>query len=399
MDTGVLYNTAKGLAEKIKQEKPGFVGADDCTLCVIKTDKDELFTGVTALKLNGEEISVIRSEAAAVEAMTAAKQRRAKEMIVMNFSDLSVVTPDEEAISLLTSISVDNNNTEAAVSEEEAKTLIQLRPGDQNSFVDDFLSGYDDAPSAAPDDGAALGGPAEFVNGFEVDESNPFYEAAADGNEFDAPNALNQTPPPPPALYDQPEQAQQMGQAGFQPPPGYYQQQAGYPQGYPQQGYPQQGYPQGYPQQGYPQQGYPQYPQQGYPQQGYPQYPQQGYPQQGYPQQGYPQQGYPQQGGYPQAAPYGQGVGTGSVHVGPPAGYQQSRQVSQMVSQNIAGGASFKRRLSAFVDDDDDAAEEKSDSGANSGMSKEDMMKEIKEKKKNAKLDSSFKKKMRNQGF
>ena len=201
-----------------------------------------------------------------------------------------------------------------------------------------------------------------------------------------------------------------------------------------QQGMPQQ---QGYPQQG----GYSQpYQQQGYPQQGgYSQpYQQQGYPQQGGYSQPYQQQGYPQQGGYsqpyqqsqpfqPQFQPsqqFSQQAG-GSVYASQPlpgsqygGGSQYASQplpgsrfgASQHTSQSLPGGiprpngqpaaqgtpntkesgSAFQDRLNAFVENED-----KDDKP----MSKADVLRQAKEKKKMAKIDAEFKKSMRKKGL
>ena len=85
-----------------------------------------------------------------------------------------------------------------------------------------------------------------------------------------------------------------------------YENQPGYPGQYPQG---PQGYPEPYPNQGYPPG--PPMPPGGpvYPGQGQPGYPPQGYPQPGYPQPGYPQQGYPQPG-YPASQASYRAIGT-----------------------------------------------------------------------------------------
>ncbi len=107
-----------------------------------------------------------------------------------------------------------------------------------------------------------------------------------------APPAAGEPAPPPPTTPTpaQPGTPPQPGKpAPLPPPPGYPQQQPGYPPpGYPPPAYPQQP--------GYPPPGYSQQP--GYPPPGYSQQP--GYPPPGYSQQpGYPPPGYTQQPGYP----------------------------------------------------------------------------------------------------
>jgi len=88
------------------------------------------------------------------------------------------------------------------------------------------------------------------------------------------------------------------------------------------------------------------------------------------------------------AAPYGGAYGSPSVHVGGgvPGGsaYQQSQSVMNTPGES---GAAYKKRLSNFLGED-----ESSDESDN--MSKEDMLKLAKDKKKVAKANFNFKKKM-----
>jgi len=368
MEIGSLYNTAKNFAETLKQKRPELTQYD-AELCLIIADTGDIYSGVSTVSINEGAVEDVSAAKIAVMSVVTAKHVIAKQLIVVSLDDFIYIRPDDEALGILVNSSVDNSSCEIVLSPDEAVTAASLVPA---SEAPDFLSGYDEAD---------LGAPAEFANSIDVDSANPFNNET--GNQDGAPNSL----------YAHPEEAQMQGASGF--PNINPNQQQGYPQGYPQQGgfpqgYPQQGFPQGYPQQGYPQ-GYPQqggFPQ-GYPQQGYPQ----GYPQQG----GFPQQGYPQQGGFPQgmnAAPYRQGYTGHSVHGGAPMRngvYQQSQSVSVTLTSKPGGESAFKKRLNSFLDTDDADMANGADS-ADAGMSKEDMLKQAKDRKKIAKANLNLKK-------
>ena len=98
------------------------------------------------------------------------------------------------------------------------------------------------------------------------------------------------------------------------------------------------------------------------------------------------------------ANPYNQGYAGRSMHVGGAAplrsGYQQS---SVMMSKGGSGGA-FKKRLNSFLDDDSDVDAETAEIAANAAtagttdledgpMSKNDMLKQAKDRKKIAKAN------------
>jgi hypothetical protein len=99
---------------------------------------------------------------------------------------------------------------------------------------------------------------------------------------------------------------------------------------------------------------------------------------------------YQQQG--MNAAPYRQGYSGPSVHGGGMRSvYQQPQSVSVTLTQKPSGESAFKKRLSNFLDDDDADA---TGAAGGDGMSKEDMLKQAKDRKKVAKANLNFKKKM-----
>ena len=333
MEIGSLYNTAKNFAETLKQKRPELTQYD-ANLCLIIADTGDIFSGVSTVSINEGAVEDVSAEKIAVMSIATAKHVIAKQLIVISLDDFIYIRPDDEALGILVNSSVDNSSCEVVLSPEEAVTAASLVPA---SEAPDFLSGYDEAE---------LGAPAEFANSIDVDSTNPF------NNETSSQDGV------PNSLYEHPEEAQQQGASGF--PNINPNQQHGYPQGYPQQG---------------------------------------GFPQPGYPQQGFPQQGYPQQGGFPQgmnAAPYRQGYTGHSVHGGAApirnSVYQQSQSVSVTLTSKPGGESAFKKRLSNFLDTDDDDMSTGADSSADAGMSKEDMLKQAKDRKKIAKANLNLKK-------
>ena len=398
MEINALYETAKYFAGMIKQSYPHLEADSDACLALIVADSGDVYTGVTGITINeGNPVSLPAEEIAAMTLITAGKV--ARQMVIITIEDYSFCEPSEATLRMLVNSTPENGSCQVVLSLDEAVASASLIP----NSAEDFMSGYDDdlsapeqpapaagAPSeAAPEaaapamdgvDTSSLAAPAEFVSGFDIDETNPFATSGGASSEVKS-------------FYDQPSDAQQQGVSGFNNPYAAGPNGENMPQGYPQPGM--------YPQGGYPQQGFPQ--QEGYPQQGYPQ---PGYPQQGYPQQGYPQQGYPQQGGYPQAAPFGGGAAHGSVYQ--PNGFPQAApygtgghssayqhgsvyggngdQARSVMLSNGDGGA-FKKRLSSFLDDDDTGA------GGGENLSKEEMLKQAKQRKKVAKANVGFKNK------
>lgn len=385
MDSASFYNMAKNYADKLKNEKPDL--SSTACLCLIITDTQEIFSGVTGVGITEGNVEEVSAQYNAVASMIVSKNVKAKQMLIINITDYRIITPDDTDLNLLFRASSENGSCEVIIAVDQTKTALQLISS-STSVSEEFLNTSFDEPDETSEN---LGTPAEFVNGFEFDESNPF-AAEPDTSAESTENTDNS---PPKFLYNQPDPNQlppyQGYPQGYPPPQGYP---AGYPQGYPT-GYPQ-GYPAGYPQQGYPPQG-------AYiPPQGAYIPPQSAYIPQGYPQQGgsaYMNHGgsaYMNQGGYPTAAP------AGSIYQPQQGGSRYGGQ-SQMASSDYIGdgGSSFKNRLDKFLDDeeedeteielDEEIAEEAAPAaGSKAKFDRKAMLKEMKEKKKEVKLKNKF---------
>ena len=99
------------------------------------------------------------------------------------------------------------------------------------------------------------------------------------------------------------------------------------------------------------------------------------------------------------SAPYRQGYTGPSVHGGSATMrslYQQQPQqsVSVTLTSKPNGENAFRKRLNSFLDDDDDTSTGGGDSSTGDSMSKEDMLKQAKDRKKVAKANLNFKKKL-----
>lgn len=68
--------------------------------------------------------------------------------------------------------------------------------------------------------------------------------------------------------------------------------------------------------------------------------------------------------------------------------YQQQQSVSVTLTSKPTGESAFKKRLNSFLGEDDSPAD------GGDEMSKEDMLKQAKDRKKVAKANLNFKKKM-----
>ncbi len=322
MDKVSFYNTAQNIAMNIQQHKAEYIFEGSC-LCLIITDSGDIYSGITGIAADNGIIETISAEKIAVMSVITAGSVIAKQMILISLNDYSMMKPEESSLAILVKSNVDNGSCEIITSLENSSLAVNLLP---QSVIQDLFRAYDSI------DQTELGSPAEYVNGFEVDENNHFQ---TEEKIIGAPNSL----------FDNPTDARQQGASGLQTIQ-LAAKQAGYPQ---QNGYSQQGYPQqiaGYPQQN-----------------------------------GYSQQGYPQQiAGYPQY-PNGQ-----SLQV-------QSQKVSsgETVSGSTGGNA-FMKRFKSFMNDVGDISSDIGERSSDiSGLTKEEMLKQAKDRKKVTKTSLNMK--------
>lgn len=279
MSISSLYDTAKQYADKIMLEQPSFFSGSGGSLTLISTENGDIIFGITSIRVSDNRIITVPSEYNAIASMVVEKKKNAVEMVTISFYDYSVTLPNAYCLNLLLHSGSSGGNCQIAKSLDESISASELKA----QYI---------AEQSETDENEV---PAEFMDGFDFGEGNPFNDVVFDENE---PESVKESES---ASYDDEtgvyhENTVEAEQP--QPAPFAQQPQNPFPQ-QPQQPYPQQTYPQQpFPQQPY---GYPQQPY-GYPQQpyGYPQQPYGGYPQQMY--GGYPQQMY---GGYPQQM-YGQ---------------------------------------------------------------------------------------------
>ena len=361
MDIATLKNKATALSEKIRTEKSSYapMGSE---LCLVAAEDGTIYSGITGITVSGDDIVVCSAADFALNAMKAAGKTIAAQLLIFDIGSEMTVTPDAETAAKFLDMNGSNSRCVAACDGNRETPLGEL--------------------AGSSDEGLA---PSEFVDGFSVDKSNPFYEEAAPSEPVAASSFLfddSGSSVSADSLENNGAQAQQPQQGAGQ----------GYPQqgGYMGQGYPQQG---GYMGQGYPQQGG--YMNQGYPQQG------------GYMGQGYPQQGYGMQGGQEFSNPYQQmqnmqmpQAATGvtaatSVYNSTTTQSVMTPQASEYLkseylTKNGSSGTAFKKRLGNFLDDDDDDANDiiSEYEKETSGDAKGDAMRAAAEKKRIARMNA-----------
>ncbi len=246
LDIQSFYTSAKKLATAVKEQKPEYVNDDAC-LCLIVTDSNQVYSGVTSIAFNQDAIEPLRAEKIAIMSVLAAGHAIAKHLILLSLKDFSIQMPDEESMLLLVNSSIDNSGCQIITAEDKKVPAATLVPASQ---APDFFSGYDDTADTP------LGSPADFANNLQLDASNPFnaqspiqpgmnnFMVQRPDGTMPPPNVLPQQPggfqppqggfPPQPNGFQPPQGGFQPQQGGFAPQPnGFHPPQGGFqpPQG------------------------------------------------------------------------------------------------------------------------------------------------------------------------
>ena len=209
MEINALYETAKYFAGILKQRYPYLEENADSCLALIVAESGDVFSGVSSIAINEGTPEILPAEEIAAMSLVTSGQK-ASQMIIITIDDNSFFEPSENSLRLLVNAAPENGSCQVALSPEESATAASLIP----NMAEDFMSGYDDfdvseetsSESIASDsDSSSLGAPAEFANGFDIDETNPFASSSSSNSEVKS-------------FYDQPADAQQQGASGFNNP-------------------------------------------------------------------------------------------------------------------------------------------------------------------------------------
>lgn len=225
MGTNFFYNMVREYAEALVKQRPDCAASGDTMICAFLTSKHDVLAGITGISLNNGAVKSVPAEYLAVNALQSAGQTKVCQMITLSLVDFSVVKPDAKCVSELIEINPENNNCEVFISANESVKACELAGGIQpdvqkpveskheelkteevkpteseseKSKSEAFFEGFDGqetelsgnnafekmglvsgSNSESSEKTSELGAPADFSSGFDIDVTNPFYEAPA----------------------------------------------------------------------------------------------------------------------------------------------------------------------------------------------------------------------------
>lgn len=202
MSTNMFYNIVKEYAEVFVKQKSDCISIENTSFCAVLTSSHDVFAGITGISLCNGSVTSVPAEVIAVNAMFSAGQTKARQMITISLSDFKVIPPDKLSAELVIQADDENSRCEIFVSKNESVKAYELLGESDMNKAEEFFEGFDSQgtePNKAgknafekmglvSDNGnnsdsqgkkAELGAPADFSTGFDVDVTNPFYEAPA----------------------------------------------------------------------------------------------------------------------------------------------------------------------------------------------------------------------------
>ncbi|MDE6004095.1 MAG: hypothetical protein K2G88_01760 [Oscillospiraceae bacterium] len=130
MESKDFYNQAIKLMNDIKNIEPQLVSGSDSELCVLTTDKQTVYAGITSVKINDGKIMRACPEFNAIMTMIASGEITVEKLITISFSTKEVNQPCPECIKLLCDTSPDNKDTEIYVSPNQFSKASELLSSD-----------------------------------------------------------------------------------------------------------------------------------------------------------------------------------------------------------------------------------------------------------------------------
>ena len=177
MNLQELYNTAVSIMKRYKASANKAELYKDKFVCVIFTEKERVYSGMSETKTEDDTITNTCAEYNAISAMMAANETRIKCIITVGFNDDKITLPCDKCKEYMLEIDEGNINSSVAISKSESVKLESILPSAlKKNGNDEAAENQSDNTSGDSDDFMNGKTTVDFVTDFKEDEENPFYE-------------------------------------------------------------------------------------------------------------------------------------------------------------------------------------------------------------------------------
>lgn len=125
-----FYNLAVKLMDNIRQLEPNLVSSRDAELCVLMTDSEQIYAGITGVKISAGQLMRACPEYNAIMAMIPEGESRVRKLITVSFAHREVSQPCEGCLALLCRVNKENRDTEIYIASNRAVPASELMPED-----------------------------------------------------------------------------------------------------------------------------------------------------------------------------------------------------------------------------------------------------------------------------
>ena len=154
MGINIFYSMVKEYAEKLLDSGVNGIHSPDAELSAILTSSHDIIAGVTGITVCNGTIDSIPAEYMAVVTMANSGQTRARQMLTMKLSDFSVCVPDESQLMLLLDMEEKNSNCQIFISKSESvplsKLLDKINSGTANYVRESSAPAVETVPEPVP---------------------------------------------------------------------------------------------------------------------------------------------------------------------------------------------------------------------------------------------------------
>ena len=216
MDLQEMYNTAVGIIESLRTAGGSYDVSENSSVCVLLAMSGRVYSGVTGTAFENGAMKISCPEYNAVVSMMTAGETRIVKMMTVMFRNGEVVLPCEECRNLIFRINSENIGCEIALSKSGTIALGVLMPGstlpdnsnimnnniqqtdDDNQPADEFVD-FEEAP-IQQDNTSEISSDSKYSFGFESSGGNVFtsperlkVETAGDKNNSEEESGSSQS--------------------------------------------------------------------------------------------------------------------------------------------------------------------------------------------------------------
>ena len=185
MESKDLYNYAVRLMENVKLVEPNLVSGRDAEFCVMITDRQHVFAGVTSVKISAGQLMRACPEYNAIMALSQTDEDKVDQLITISFATREVSQPCESCIKLLCETNPENRFTDIYIAANRSVKAIELLAPGSLGPEDQF-----DPEGESTEDAMAefeVPDPAEFETPAPEAPEVPAAQAALDIDGFEIP--------------------------------------------------------------------------------------------------------------------------------------------------------------------------------------------------------------------